>query len=64
MAHEFAKCIQRKLNVADFQSKVKKKYTLNVNIRLLRFSLFFFQELCMYCVCLWTGKTETRISQG
>lgn len=32
MAQELAKCIHRKLNVADFQCNQLGKYTLNVNI--------------------------------
>lgn len=32
MAHEYTKCIHRKLNVTDFQFKHKGKYTLNVNV--------------------------------
>lgn len=32
MAHELAKCNNRKLNVADFHSKHKGKYSLSVNI--------------------------------
>lgn len=33
LAHESAKCIQRRLNVADFQCKHMGKYILNVNVK-------------------------------